>query len=270
MLYRGRLGPRRVLHTWPHNGALTVTAAVVTTPLRCFHKAVRPTQTCSVKQSVRESAHGKSPAPAATGTSSSTTTAAQSSATSHRYASQQLHTSTSDSESSSVASATAAAPPPAESAEQGRLGSAPPRRQRVYTTSADAVDQQLREVQRELLHTRLRLAKAEATHAALYEGILARLGDTDRLAHHTASSLRYTGMALRCAHDNLEVELRRLLTIGLTAAEVDAAALEAGARQYVRQNIGYYAQHVASAPSAVPNLVAAARGTADSKFQPLR
>ncbi|KAG5480223.1 hypothetical protein CUR178_06279 [Leishmania enriettii] len=128
------------------------------------------------------------------------------------------------------------------------------RSRRSYTPTTAAVKEQFASLRRELVETRLQLAKAEETNAGLYEGVLARLSETDRAAHLTASSLRYTGMALRAAHDNLEVELRRLLTIGLTAEEVDAAAIEAGARQYVRQNIGYHSEHVAAEPSAVPDM----------------
>lgn len=124
----------------------------------------------------------------------------------------------------------------------------PRRRYSVPSAASDELTQQLR---RELIQTRLRLAKAEETQAALYESVLAKLDETDRAAQQTATSIRYTGMALRCAHDNLEVELRRLMTIGLTPGEVDAAAIEAGARQYIRQNIGFHAEHVASEPSAV-------------------
>lgn len=124
----------------------------------------------------------------------------------------------------------------------------PRRRYSVPSAASDELTQQLR---RELIQTRLRLAKAEETQAALYESVLAKLDETDRAAQQTAASIRYTGMALRCAHDNLEVELRRLMTIGLTPGEVDAAAIEAGARQYIRQNIGFHAEHVASEPSAV-------------------
>ncbi|CAG9573508.1 conserved hypothetical protein [Leishmania major strain Friedlin] len=162
--------------------------------------------------------------------------------------------STTASTASSVPDANIAAPAPmpapsppvaAQHAEQPR---------RSYAPTSAAISEQLASLRRELLETRLQLAKAEETYAGLYEGVLARLAETDRAAHLTASSLRYTGMALRAAHDNLEVELRRLLTIGLTAEEVDAAAIEAGARQYVRQNIGYHTEHVAAEPPAVPDM----------------
>ncbi|GET88379.1 hypothetical protein, conserved [Leishmania tarentolae] len=128
------------------------------------------------------------------------------------------------------------------------------RRRRSYAPTSAAISEQVASLRRELLETRMQLAKAEETYAGLYEGVLARLAETDRAAHLTASSLRYTGMALRAAHDNLEVELRRLLTIGLTAEEVDAAAIKAGARQYIRQNIGYHTEHVAAEPPAVPDM----------------
>ncbi|KAG5505770.1 hypothetical protein JKF63_05106 [Porcisia hertigi] len=139
------------------------------------------------------------------------------------------------------------------------------RLRRSYTPTNAAISEQLASLRRELLEVRLQLAKAEETNAGLYEGVLARLAETDRAAHLTASSIRYTGMALRAAHDNLEVELRRLLTIGLTAEEVDAAAIEAGARQYVRQNIGYHSEHVSSKPSAVPDMTSAVKGNELSK-----
>ncbi|KAK7194912.1 hypothetical protein NESM_000413100 [Novymonas esmeraldas] len=155
----------------------------------------------------------------------------------------------------------AAPPPPAPPPPPPAPRPSPPvpavveeRPRRSYATTDAAVGAQLAALRRELVETRLRLAAAEETNAGLYEGVLARLAETDRVAHRTAASLRYTGMALRAAHDNLEVELRRLLTIGLTADEVDAAAIEAGARQYVRQNIGYHSEHVASVPSAVTDV----------------
>ncbi|KPI83836.1 hypothetical protein ABL78_7121 [Leptomonas seymouri] len=129
------------------------------------------------------------------------------------------------------------------------------RSSRRYSIPSTVTDHQVQQLKHELLHTRLRLAKAEQTKVALYEGVLAKLDETDRAAQQTAASLRYTGMALRCAHDNFEVELRRLMTIGLTAGEVDAAAIEAGARQYIRQNIGFHEEHVASEPASVTDIL---------------
>ncbi|KAG5479458.1 hypothetical protein LSCM1_04721 [Leishmania martiniquensis] len=152
-------------------------------------------------------------------------------------------------------SAAAPLPVPQPSPSAAAVDAERPRRS--YASTSAAVSEQLVSLRRELLETRLQLAKAEETNAGLYEGVLARLSETDRAAHLTASSLRYTGMALRAAHDNLEVELRRLLTIGLTAEEVDLAAIEAGARQYVRQNIGYHSEHVSAEPSAVPGMATA-------------
>ncbi|CAJ1024196.1 hypothetical protein, conserved [Leishmania lindenbergi] len=162
--------------------------------------------------------------------------------------------STTDSTASSLSNANLAAtapvpaPPPPVAVHDAE------RPRRSYAPTSAAINEQLASLRRELLETRMQLAKAEETNAGLYEGVLARLAETDRAALLTASSLRYTGMALRAAHDNLEVELRRLLTIGLTAEEVDAAAIEAGARQYVRQNIGYHTEHVAVEPPAVPDM----------------
>ncbi|AIN98219.1 hypothetical protein LPMP_211400 [Leishmania panamensis] len=162
--------------------------------------------------------------------------------------------STTDSTPSSLSNANlaATAPPPAPPPPVAAHDAERPRRS--YAPTSAAISEQLASLRRELLETRMQLAKAEETNAGLYEGVLARLAETDRAALLTASSLRYTGMALRAAHDNLEVELRRLLTIGLTAEEVDAAAIEAGARQYVRQNIGYHTEHVAVEPPAVPDM----------------
>ncbi|CBZ26886.1 conserved hypothetical protein [Leishmania mexicana MHOM/GT/2001/U1103] len=164
--------------------------------------------------------------------------------------------------SSSTASSTASPLPEANIAAPAPVpASSPPgaahdaeRPRRSYAPTSTAISEQLASLRRELLETRLQLAKAEETYSGLYEGVLTRLAETDRAAHLTASSLRYTGMALRAAHDNLEVELRRLLTIGLTAEEVDMAAIEAGARQYVRQNIGYHTEHVSAEPPAVPDM----------------
>lgn len=48
--------------------------------------------------------------------------------------------------------------------------------------------------------------------------------------------------------DRLEIELRRVLSIGLTPDEVDIAAIKAGARQYIRANIGYRAERVCDEP----------------------
>jgi len=87
------------------------------------------------------------------------------------------------------------------------------------------------------------------SETALYERVLATLADTDKAALTAATELRYTAMALRCSHDNLEVELRRILAIGLTPGEIDTAAIEAGARQYVRQNIGFRTESVAATPA---------------------
>ncbi|KPA78299.1 putative mitochondrial hypothetical protein [Leptomonas pyrrhocoris] len=145
--------------------------------------------------------------------------------------------------------------------QQADSSSVPPteRPRRRYSVSSAAADQQVQRLKQELLHARLRLAKAEQTKLALYESVLGKLDETDRAAQKAAASLRYTGMALRCAHDNLEVELRRLMTIGLTAGEVDAAAVEAGARQYIRQNIGFHAEHVAREPSSVTDVVRESR-----------
>jgi hypothetical protein len=196
-------------------------------------------------------------------------------ATKHKYASATHSPSTAA--VPSTASATTLHSPSAQTessplqqpAQQPAHGSseADERPRRRYASPSADTDRQVQQLKRELLQTRLRLAKTEETHSALYEGVLAKLDETDRMALQTASSLRYTGMALRCAHDNLEVELRRLLTIGLTAGDVDAAAIEAGARQYVRQNIGFHAGHVATEPSAVTDVakVSRAREREDAK-----
>lgn len=135
-------------------------------------------------------------------------------------------------------------------AVQGEVGRSPTAAATgASDSSLTGTDEELRRLQAELLKTRLRLAELETTEAALYERVIATLAETDKAAHVAATELRYTGMALRCSHDNLEVELRRILSIGLTPGEIDAAAIEAGARQYVRQNIGFRAESVASTPA---------------------
>lgn len=141
------------------------------------------------------------------------------------------------------------ASPPSSSPPQARplRPSSTPRR--TYAASSEAVGEQLASLKRELAETRLQLAAAHSANTALHSGVLSRLAETSRAADVAATTLRYTGMALRAAQDCLEVELRRLLAIGLTADAVDAAAIEAGARQYVRQNIGYHAQHVSEHPA---------------------
>ncbi|CCW70338.1 unnamed protein product [Phytomonas sp. Hart1] len=109
---------------------------------------------------------------------------------------------------------------------------------------------ELRSTQRQLLQAQLHLAQME--HQPLsrfYTTALEQLARLDREAHEEATAMRYTAMALQASHDRLEVELRRVLGIGLTAEAIDAAALEASTRHYIRANIGFRVEHVSEEPA---------------------
>lgn len=103
---------------------------------------------------------------------------------------------------------------------------------------------------REELHqVRLQwLAEQQCSGAAVTQQLLEKLSTQDIAAHRTATEVRYTAMALSSSMDCLEIELRRLLRIGLTSEAVDIAAVEAGARRFIRSNIGYRVQSVSEVP----------------------
>ncbi|CCW62958.1 unnamed protein product [Phytomonas sp. EM1] len=112
--------------------------------------------------------------------------------------------------------------------------------------------EELQSTQHQLLQTQIRLAQME--HQPLsrfYTAALDQLSRLDREAHEEATAIRYTAMALQASHDRLEVELRRVLGIGLTAGEIDAAAIEAAARHYIRSNIGFRVEQVSKEPPAL-------------------
>ncbi|CAD2221039.1 hypothetical protein AGDE_14207 [Angomonas deanei] len=98
---------------------------------------------------------------------------------------------------------------------------------------------QVEVLKQEILLLRLQLAKATNTHTALYQEILGRLEKTDIQAQENAMQLRHTALSLSCSTDRIEKELRALLEVGCTDEEIDVAALESGARRFVRQNVGY-------------------------------
>eukprot|EP00796_Vickermania_ingenoplastis_P010064 gene10064-7034_t len=107
---------------------------------------------------------------------------------------------------------------------------------------------ELRRTQQELLQVRLQLMEEQRHTTPAVRQLLERLTTQDVAAHRAATEIRYTAMALDASADRLEVELRALLSIGLTPGEVDAAAVEAGARQYIRSNIGFRAESVSREP----------------------
>lgn len=100
----------------------------------------------------------------------------------------------------------------------------------------------------ELLEVRQRLVMAQQETPKVVRELLEKFNDRDVDAHRVATEVRYTAMALEAAADRLEVELRRLLEIGLTPDAVDVAAVEAGARAVIRQHIGYRAAPVSAEP----------------------
>lgn len=107
------------------------------------------------------------------------------------------------------------------------------------------LEEELLAARNDAISARLQLGQVlQSPLPRLCAEMLNRLQQADRQAHADATALRYTGMALQTSHDTLEVELRRLLAIGLTSDEIDAAAIEAGARQYVRSNIGFRPERV--------------------------
>lgn len=150
-------------------------------------------------------------------------------------------------------------PPQAPAAPPSPLHLQAQRRQQDATLQA-----QLEITRRELLAAQLTVTKLTHTHIPYYEDLLRRLETTDKAAQEAATSIRYTALALHCSQDVLEKELRRILAIGLnvekdrgttadegrsaaTDASIDAAAVEAAARRFIRANIGYRPVSVATA-----------------------
>lgn len=113
-----------------------------------------------------------------------------------------------------------------------------------YTRSA------LREAREQLALTQLQLqaSRPASVSSQVLEPLLERLSRQDAAAHKAATEARYTAMALEASTDRLELELRRVLSIGLSEDKIDIAAIQAGAREYIRTNIGYRAERVSEEP----------------------
>lgn len=111
-----------------------------------------------------------------------------------------------------------------------------------------ALRKELQATKEELLQTRMALFQSQRSAPKFAEQLLERLTAQDVAAHKAATEMRYTAMALEASMDRLEIDLRRVLSIGLTPDAVDLAAVEAGARHFVRANIGFRAERVSEEP----------------------
>lgn len=127
-----------------------------------------------------------------------------------------------------------------------------------------AAEAELIWLRRELEQTRLQLQRLRSG-SHVFNDIGERLARLDSQAHHTATELRYTALALRYSRDSAEVELRRLLAIGLTDEAVDAAAMEAGARAYIRGNIGFRVARVKDEAAVAQNVEESIRRSDNEK-----
>lgn len=127
-----------------------------------------------------------------------------------------------------------------------------PHRPRSYRHVS--VEEQLAAAHKEIEQTKADLAEArrrlhdQSSQSPHVQDLLHRLTQHDLAAHKAATEMRYTALALELSAAKLEVELRRILSIGLTAEEVDAAAIEAGARQWIRSSVGFRAANVSEEP----------------------
>lgn len=109
---------------------------------------------------------------------------------------------------------------------------------------------ELRQAREQLALTQLQLQSSRQSRVSsqVLEPLLEKLSRQDVAAHKAATEARYTAMALEASTDRLEMELRRVLSIGLSEDAIDIAAIQAGAREYIRTNIGYRAERVSQEP----------------------
>lgn len=147
-------------------------------------------------------------------------------------------------------SSATSSPPPSFGRPAPRHGRLSGRKNTDLETQLRHTRTQLRQTREQLAHVQQQLhaTKQEQVLAQVVHPLLERLTQQDVAAHKAATEARYTAMALEMSVDRLEVELRRVLSIGLTDDEVDVAAIQAGARQYIRANIGYRAERVSEEP----------------------
>ncbi|KAG8340373.1 hypothetical protein TRVL_08799 [Trypanosoma vivax] len=119
------------------------------------------------------------------------------------------------------------------------------------TVRAHSTDEsEVASLRKQLAEAQLRITELQLSQIAVYESFLQKFAETDREAHKAATQVRYTALSLQCSHDLLETELRRLLAAAPASNEVKAgdldrvrlAAVEAGAREMVRRNIGFRAE----------------------------
>ncbi|CBH15018.1 uncharacterized protein TEOVI_000407000 [Trypanosoma equiperdum] len=102
-------------------------------------------------------------------------------------------------------------------------------------------------LRRELAAAQQRIAELQLSQVAVHEALLKRLEESHQAVHKAAIHARHAALALQCSHDLMERELRRVLSItptssNMSGVEVDRlrrAAVEAGAREIVRRNIGF-------------------------------
>lgn len=119
------------------------------------------------------------------------------------------------------------------------------------------LQQELQATREELVQVRMALLQAQRQAPKMAEQLLERLTTQDVAAHKAATEMRYTAMALEASMDRLEIDLRRVLSIGLTPEAIDLAAIEAGAKHFVRTNIGFRAEHVSQEPPVAISLQSA-------------